>query len=375
MRVKMNPLKWKKRTIYLIATPVMMVCCFVLNSCAPKPFDEVVWRQELRASNASLLYAPHEKDGRFFNPWNPMKEKNLLRLIEWKMSKKRDYTPFEETYLPEVIPDAEKRIAGYKDRNFIMWLGHGSFLIHLNDEFWLIDPILTERAFIIKRKSPPAFPAESLKTIADKFTVIISHNHYDHFDRETIEALPDESTVLCPLGLKDYIEGFDGTRKVVEMDWWQEYKSDFGTKIVCLPAQHWSKTATIGTDKSLWASYMILSPDIVIYFGGDSGYFIGYREFGKKFGKIDYALIPTTAYHPRWFMHYAHMNIPEAIEAFHELGASYFIPTQWGAFHLGDEPPGYPALDLQREIKKRQLNSERFLIMDIGEIIELSASG
>jgi len=120
---------------------------------------------------------------------------------------------------------------------------------------------------------------------------------------------------------------------------------------------------------------MILSPDVTIYFGGDSGYFIGYREFGKKFNPIDYALMPTTAYHPRWFMHYHHMNIPEAIEAFRELGAKYFIPTQWGAFHLGDEPPGFPALDLAREIKEQRLDPERFLMMDIGEVVELPPKG
>ena len=357
-----------------IMASFILFLCFVLIGCAPKPFDEVVWRQEVRTEDPSLLYAPHQKDGKFFNPWKKMEEKSLLDLIEWKVSKKRKYTPIEETYLPKAIPDAKERIAPFMEKDFIMWLGHGSFLIHLKGEFWLTDPILTERALIVKRKSPPAIPAESLKSIADKFMVIISHNHYDHLDQETIEALPEKTTVLCPLGLKEYIDGFDGRKNVVEMDWWQEYTSDSGTKIISLPAQHWSKRASMGTDKSLWASYMILSSDIVIYFGGDSGYFIGYQEFGKKFGQIDYALMPMTAYHPRWFMHYQHMNIPEAIEAFHEMGAKYFIPTQWGAFHLGDEPPGFPALDLQREIKERQLNPEQFLLMDIGEIIELSDS-
>ncbi|MFO7558066.1 MAG: MBL fold metallo-hydrolase [Desulfobacterales bacterium] len=356
------------------AASIFLIVCFVLIACTPKPFDEIVWRQQVRASDPSLLYAPHQKDGKFFNPWNQMGEKSLLNLIEWKISKKRKYTPIEEAYLPGVIPDAEERIARSMEKDFIMWLGHGSFLIHLKGELFLTDPILTERALIIKRKSPPAIPAESLKSIADHFTVIISHNHYDHLDEETIEALPENSTVLCPLGLKEHIDGFDGKKNVIEMDWWQEYTSDAGTKIISLPAQHWSRIAGMGTNKSLWASYMIQSSDIAIYFGGDSGYFIGYREFGKKFSRIDYALMPTTAYHPRWFMYYAHLDIPEAIEAFHELGAKYFIPTQWGAFHLGDEPPGFPALDLQREIKEKQLNPERFLIMDIGEIIELQAS-
>jgi len=100
----------------------------------------------------------------------------------------------------------------------------------------------------------------------------------------------------------------------------------------------------VAVTSPLWASYLLITPETVIYYGGDSGYFVGYREIGRQFPNINYALLPLTAYHPRWFMHYAHMNVPEALAAFIDLGARYFIPNQWGTFHLGDEPPGYPIL-------------------------------
>jgi L-ascorbate metabolism protein UlaG (beta-lactamase superfamily) len=74
-------------------------------------------------------------------------------------------------------------------------------------------------------------------------------------------------------------------------------------------------------------------------------------------------------------MHYAHKNIPEALDAFQDLGAKYFIPTQWGTFALGDEPPGYPALDLKRTIKERNLDPSRFLILDIGQIVPIRKTG
>jgi L-ascorbate metabolism protein UlaG (beta-lactamase superfamily) len=114
---------------------------------------------------------------------------------------------------------------------------------------------------------------------------------------------------------------------------------------------------------------LLITPTVKIYFGGDSGYFIGYKEIGAKYPGIDYALIPTTAYHPRWFMHYPHMDIDEALQAFRDLGATYFIPTQWGTFQLGDEPIGYPALDLKRKIKSGKWDPSRFLILDIGEMV------
>ena len=106
-------------------------------------------------------------------------------------------------------------------------------------------------------------------------------------------------------------------------------------------------------------------------FAGDSGYFIGYKEIGRTYPGIDYALMPVTAYRPRWFMHYAHMDVRESLDAFRDLGARFFVPTQWGTFHLGEEPPGYAALDLKGEIRSQQLDPSKFLVLDIGEFKEI----
>jgi len=116
---------------------------------------------------------------------------------------------------------------------------------------------------------------------------------------------------------------------------------------------------------------MLITQSVTIYLGGDTGYFIGYKEIAKRYPKIDYALLATTAYHPRWFMHYNHMNVDEALKAFSDLNARTMIPQQWGAFHLGDEPPGYSILELKRKIVERHLDASRFIIMDIGEILPI----
>jgi N-acyl-phosphatidylethanolamine-hydrolysing phospholipase D len=107
---------------------------------------------------------------------------------------------------------------------------------------------------------------------------------------------------------------------------------------------------------------------VSIYYGGDSGYFIGYREIGRRFPGIDYALLPVTAYHPRWFMHYAHIDAKEAIDAFGDLGARYFIPTQWGTFPLGDEPVGFAIFDLKKQIAEKKIDPGKVIIMDLGGI-------
>ncbi len=156
------------------------------------------------------------------------------------------------------------------------------------------------------------------------------------------------------------------------MDWWEEIDLKKGSKLICLPAQHWSLRISQGRNQSLWASYLLITPSVTLYFGGDSGYFKGFREIGRKYPGIDYAFMATTAYHPRWFMHFQHMNIEEAIKGFEELGARTFIPTQWGTFHLGSEPAGYPGLDLTRHIEKNHLDPVRFAIMGIGEILPIT---
>lgn len=211
--------------------------------------------------------------------------------------------------------------------------------------------------------------AHKISELFPRMNVVISHNHYDHLDEDSIRQLPAKTTFYVPLGLAEIIRKWQPEAKIVEMDWWQTIKIKPGYEIHCLPAQHWSKRIFTETNSTLWASYMIISPDTTIYFGGDSGYFIGYREFGRKYPKIDYALIPTTAYHPRWFMHESHMNIEEAVQAFQDLGADYFIPTQWGTFQLGDNPPGCPMLDLLRMIEKKRLNRKQYLMLGIGQVL------
>jgi N-acyl-phosphatidylethanolamine-hydrolysing phospholipase D len=205
----------------------------------------------------------------------------------------------------------------------------GESRCRLNRVYWLIDPIFSERAFLPKRVTPPAITAEALKQVAPNLRVIITRNHYDHLDKPSILDLPQNTRMYVPLSLKAYIEGL-GKEDVREMDWWQEIDCGNGITLVCLPAQHWSRRLGQGVNETLWASYMLITPQVTIYVGGDTGYFVGHKEIGKRYPKIDYALLPTTAYHPRWFMHYNHMNVDEAIEAFGDLNARFMIPHQWG---------------------------------------------
>ncbi|MHC1727695.1 MAG: MBL fold metallo-hydrolase [Syntrophobacteraceae bacterium] len=356
-----------RRSIILFSFIILGTILFLSCMHNPGSFDEVKWRGQVEGQDVEQLYAAHFSNGRYFNPWISMEHGGFWRFLKWKMSGKAEYSEEEKNHRPKFIPKLKERIQAMPEGDFIAWIGHATFLMRIQGAYWIIDPIFSERAFLPRRIIPPAITGEELKELAPSLNVLISHNHYDHLDEKSIRSLPEDSRIYVPLGLKKYLASFH-KGEIQELDWWQEIDLGAGNRLVCLPAQHWSRRIGQGANKTLWASFLLITPETTLYYGADSGYFVGYREIGKRFPNIDYALLSTTAYHPRWFMHYAHKSIPEALDAFHDIGAKYFIPTQWGTFRLGDEPAGYPALDLVRTVKDRNLDPSRFLLLDIGQI-------
>ncbi|MEW6332910.1 MAG: MBL fold metallo-hydrolase [Thermodesulfobacteriota bacterium] len=352
-------------SVLFILMVLPLVSCFPHNNA----FDEVKWRQEVLRADPSLLYASHFREDAFFNPWMPMEDKGFFTFLLWRFSQKGSYTDEQKAYRPKVIAGLKERILSHPG-DFIVWIGHATFLIRINGEYWLTDPMFSHRALLPARKTPPGMTLDELKSLGGKLNVVVSHNHYDHLDRSSMAALPDDTRVFAPLGLKATIEGMN-KKEVREMDWWQSLDAGNGITLVCLPAQHWSRRVFQGRNATLWASYLLVTPKRKIYFGGDSGYFVGYKEIGRRFPGIDYALLPVTAYQPRWFMHYAHVDVRESIDAFRDLGARTFIPQQWGTFPLGDEPVGYSILELNKTIKAQNLDPSKFITLDIGQILPI----
>jgi L-ascorbate metabolism protein UlaG (beta-lactamase superfamily) len=372
----------KKVWYFAVYSLVSVLLIPLFLACSPSEkqnFSETKWAQSVSQTKIEDLYAPHEKKGRFFAPWMEMGDKNFWDVLGWKLFSPTDYTEQERTFLPRVLPDTAARLKNTQG-DFILWIGHNTFLIRIGSRYWLTDPIFSKRALVPARLTPPALTLDQFneflnndpasKDQATTLTILISHNHYDHLDRSSMNGLPAWANVFVPKGLKDYVTAMNKPR-AREMDWWDTVDLTEGTRLICLPAQHWSLRINQGRNRSLWASYLLITPRATLYFGGDSGYFKGFREIGQKFTPIDYAFMATTAYHPRWFMQYQHMNIQEAVQGFEDLGARYFIPTQWGTFHLGSEPAGYPGLDLARYIQSRQLETDRFKILDIGQILPI----
>jgi N-acyl-phosphatidylethanolamine-hydrolysing phospholipase D len=349
---------------------LLFVAVCVLSACPhkPPPFNDSQWRQDAANGDSASLYAPHYKDGKYFNPWMPMDGGTFARFLRWRFSARNVYTEEEEHFLPRVQQGLKARLQAMPEGDLIAWIGHGTFLIRLRGEYWITDPILSERALLPKRKTPPALSIDDLLELTDRLNVIVTHNHYDHLDKPTIQKLRENTRVFTPLGLQHYVQQL-GKQHAEEMDWWQTVNCGNEIKLVCLPAQHWSMRLGQSRDTTLWANFLLSSPDLQIFIGGDSGFFIGYKEIGRRFPQIDYALLPIGSYKPRWFTHYVHMDAVDALNAFRDLNAKTLIPAVWGTFRLGDQPVGYPAIDLMRRIKEENLDPARVMILDLGEIV------
>ena len=69
-----NRMNVSYRKTALAAT--ILALAMVLNSCflPVRPFDEKKWRAQVESADPALLYAPHLRDGRYFNPWMPMQK-------------------------------------------------------------------------------------------------------------------------------------------------------------------------------------------------------------------------------------------------------------------------------------------------------------
>ena len=214
-------------------------------------------------------------------------------------------------------------------------LGHSTVLLKLRGEFWLTDPVFSERASPVQWAGPKRFhaPPISLADLPSLKGVLLSHNHYDHLDHASILALADKADYfLAPLGVGDtLIEWGVPESKVRQFDWWQSTTVD-GVRFVATPAQHFSGRGLFDANKSLWASWVILDDELRVFFSGDTGYFDGFKAIGERYGPFDVTLMETGAYDKQW--PHVHMQPEQTLQAHLDLKGQWLMPVHNGTFDL-----------------------------------------
>jgi L-ascorbate metabolism protein UlaG (beta-lactamase superfamily) len=222
-------------------------------------------------------------------------------------------------------------------------LGHSSVMLRSAGATWLIDPIFSKRASPVQWAGPKRFHDVPIdyKNLKDIEGVIISHDHFDHLDRDSIKLLKDRATwFAAPRGIKKLLVGWGvDPSKVKEFDWWQG--ASLGSMdLVATPGQHFSGRGLTGRMETLWCGWSIGFAGKKIYYTGDTGYFKGFKIAGERLGPFDLALVEAGAYDADWAD--IHMRPEQSVQAFLDLGAKEMLPVHDGtftlSFHPWDEP-------------------------------------
>ena len=293
-------------------------------------------------------------------------EKSLGQMFKWISS------DIEPNITRINLSDQWETINLLNDDNYVIWVGHSTFLIKKSGVTILTDPIFSERASPLKNFGPKRLipPALQIKDIPKIDFVTISHNHYDHLDTRSlkeISALHPDAIFLVPSGDLRLLKK-NKIDNVYEFDWWESFKVK-NFEFTFTPVQHWSKRALFDRNKSLWGGWYIKDDDYSMYHAGDTGYSDDFVETRLRLGAPKYAFIPIGAYDPEWFMSDSHVNPEEAVKIMLDLKAEKGFGMHWATFTLTDEDTIEPKIRLKNATSN--LNNLDFISLVPGDVINL----
>lgn len=324
----------------------------------------------------------HHTENGYTNIWGKNEHPPISKGMGWMFGFL--FNPPKTVKLP-MKKVSDEKITAHTENISITWIGHSSFLIKYKNMNILTDPVFSERVSPVSFAGPKRVPELPWKIseLPPIDFVIISHNHYDHMDTDSLEKLQKLYAPIFLVAL-DNASIFRGIEKykVLELDWWQYVtlaKGEHKLRFHCTPAKHFSSRGLTDRDKSLWAGWAIeifnakdknpVKSDTNvkrIFFAGDTAYSEHFSDIRNRLGKMDVAFLPIGAYEPRSFMRRVHMNPDDAINAFYDLQAREFVGMHWGTFLLAGEPFLDPPKKTLEAATRLKIPSEKIHILPIG---------
>lgn len=290
--------------------------------------------------------APRGPDGRFRNRGGPIERAGLGVAIPF-FARRALTNLTGRDGAPERVPNdgAWLRENARHSTPSVTWVGHATLLVQMGGVTFLTDPIWSEAASPVPWLGPQRYvrPGLAIEDLPPIDFVLVSHNHYDHLDVDSLRRLAGRGTgtrFLVPLGNGGLLRDA-GIERVEELDWGGRRKVG-AVEILCLPARHWSLRGLGDERRALWSSWAVIGLERRFYFGGDTGYFDGFREIGRELGPFDLAALPIGAYEPRAMMEPWHLNPEQAVRAAADLHAQRALAVHFGTFNLSDEPLDEP---------------------------------
>jgi N-acyl-phosphatidylethanolamine-hydrolysing phospholipase D len=308
----------------------------------------------------------HNADGTFKNMGANFEDRGMGDVIKWWWQRETPEPIQFEIVPPNLSPWLQKDSLGIH----ALWIGHSTFLIRMHGLTILTDPVFSKRASPVqwagpKRSTPVALQLEQLPPID---VVILSHDHYDHTDLNSLRGIAklksstgQKPVFLSPLGFKKWFAKND-LPETIEKNWWDSAQVS-QVRFTATPVQHWGKRGIGDNNSRLWCGWMIESQGKKIFFNGDTGYSTDFVQTFERFGPVDLALIPIGAYDPEWFMKPQHVNPEEAVQIHQDLRAKQSIGMHWGTFQLTDEPMDEPPYRLIQALQHKGLPVESFIAM------------
>jgi L-ascorbate metabolism protein UlaG (beta-lactamase superfamily) len=321
---------------------------------------------------AKIKSSPNYKDGSFQNlSVTPTMAKNGSY---WKLFKEY-FSKNQNTEPSASIPSVKTDLKVSSEHPSIVWFGHSSYLIQLNGLNILVDPVFSERTSPVQYAGSRNYPGTriySVEDLPDIDLLLLTHDHYDHLDFETVTQLSSKTKqIITPLGVGEHLEYWGiASNKISEFDWWEETSITDSVQLIVTPARHFSGRGIMSRNRTLWASYVLITPTHRLYLGGDSGYDAHFREIGSKYGPFDIALLESGQYNEMW--PYIHMLPEQTVQASLDLKSKVLFPVHWGKFtlalHAWNEP-------MERVLKHASLKNVPVTTPMIGEKVIINDNG
>ncbi|MET3732699.1 MBL fold metallo-hydrolase [Moheibacter stercoris] len=291
----------------------------------------------------------------------------------WKIYYDFLFKSFPNSNPIDSIPSVKNDLKNLKpEENVFVWFGHSSYFIQLNGKKYLIDPVLSGNASPVAGTNK-SFAGSEMYTVEDLPEIdylLITHDHYDHLDYETILQLkPKVKKVITALGVGAHLEywGFK-PENLTELDWKDFVEFENNIKLTAVPARHFSGR-TFKRNATLWTSFVLEVGEMKIFIGGDSGYDPYFELIGEEFGPFDWAILENGQYNEKW--KYIHFLPNETVQAAKDLKAKKVIPVHNSKFKLAQHAWWEPLDKFTEEAQKQNLN---YATPKIGELVNLNDS-